>query len=137
MRRSLEEVRAAFPELVRERDALAERVADLNAKINAAAGLFRAFGEQPPTVEPATMQEQLPLPQEASSLATLAMARPVEDYIEELLSEGKAYKWGELRDEIERRYGLKFAASSIYRILTKGNKEGRYASENGCWQKKK
>jgi hypothetical protein len=133
MRRSLDEVRRAFPQLVRERDTTVVKLQDLNAKISAAVALFHAFGEAPPAVAPETVPDE-PLVLTRTAAVTTPVQKSVEPYIDTLLSGGR-FKATELQAEINRQFGLDFAMSTIYRILTKGHKEGRYESVGGYWQK--
>lgn len=119
----------ALPQMIRQRDTLTARAEEMNAKIVAAQNVIRAFGPRP---QPQQAHES---PAATVTLTPSGRAPQglVFKHVEETLKDGRALGFNALRAELEKRFGLKYGISSIYRALRKGEAEKRYQNKDGKW----
>ena len=131
MKRSLDELKEGYLELIRERDEALLRVNDLNAKINAASALFQAFGEEPPRI--IRQRSSTTTPITASTPASGRTQRgKLKGHINEALKNGPL-KVSELQSQIVSRFGVQYGLSSIYRVLNQGHDDKEYSIRARRW----
>lgn len=154
-KKMLEELQAGFPALVRDMQAAVKAAQALNLKLAAHASMFQAYGWPIPEVEGLLIQHA-PLPPAAQAALQQAMqqgappvvvppppitpASPVKagrgsikKYVSEVL-ESSELSVADLREQIQKKYGVLFGVSSIYRIL---KDKTTYLKHSGKWRLKK
>jgi len=134
-KRLLEEMSASFPELLREQSDLMRRLNDVNGKVAAHTSMFHAYGIEIPTQAPAT-QVALDLGK-GGGAAVPASGRAhrgkIAGHILEALKNGPM-KTPELREEIIKRFGIRYGVSSLYRVLKLPENVSLMKVINGRWE---
>lgn len=101
-----------LPDLIRQRDALVEKVRRMEAIVEAA-GLSPVAATPEQAAEPTS---------------------PVAKDIDTILSEEGPMKAGTLVERIKTRLGHHYAGSTVYRYLGIGYKSGKYLNERQFWR---
>lgn len=129
-RRALEEMRASYNALLDERDDVQALLMELNGKIQAHTAMFQAYA----VAIPERPQKAIVLESHTDrGIAGRAKRGSVKMHIDEALKSG-AYKVSDLKDEIAKRFGIKYGISSLYRILSIG-KGKEYEVAEGRWRR--
>ena len=127
VRSVLESARAAYPELVRDREQAYRAWQDLCGQVNATEAVFRAFGEAPPSI--AEKKTKVQITGESSG----KKRGQIETYLDQILEEGPK-KVKEIQAEIQRQFGVKYGESSLYRVLML--RKDKYQNAKRMWNKK-
>lgn len=122
VRDSLETMRAAYSSIAKEADELWAKWSEINKQVRAYEEFFRAFGQAPP---PRVEQQS----QESGK-----KRGEIENYMDQILNDGPK-KVREIQESIEQQFGVKYAESSLYRVLML--KKDKYENANRKWNLRK
>ncbi len=148
-KRLLEEIAASYPDLQRERDEAMAVVNSLTDKLHAHRAMLDAYNIPIPTAANVSPDDSI----HASNINSGIIRRrivvsstshpdivsgrtqrgKIQSYIDEALASGPL-NVSEIREKVALTAGVKFGASSIYRILSDGKTNKHYRSENGKWR---
>ena len=133
LKKSAGDARDALPDLIRDRDVLQQQVNKLNAQIQAVQMLVSAFEGDKPKLEPHQENPPLPIPLNRGSDGR-APRRLVYEHVRKLLEGGERFTEQQVRSEIDKKFGILYGRTSIYRALVQGLDKGTYERKDGVWQ---
>jgi len=133
LKRSANEAKDALPDLIKDRDDLLGQLNILNAQIQAAQMLVNAF--QGDGMKPESHKDNPALPHPIlRGTDGRAPRRLVYEHVRQLLESGGKFTEQQVRSEIDKKFGILYGRTSIYRALAQGLSNGTYERREGIWQ---